>query len=139
MSDVKQLYSAAEAVELLREIVAEFGADHINTDPNADSTVTCTYADDEGNPSCIAGQALYRADPELFDAVRQFENANGSAVFNRLPRYMGVDLPFTPLAVMTLRRAQILQDSGENWGFAVEDAAGYAVTQSDKYPDKGED
>lgn len=135
MSNVKQLYGATEAINLLREIVQDFGADYLNTEPYSD--VSCTYADDSGNPSCIAGHALYRAAPEAFAAVREYEYSRGSSeVFNRIPTTVGVQLPFTPLATMVIRRAQTIQDNGQSWGIALDEAIGYAITERGKYPDK---
>lgn len=104
------------AVELAREVVAEFGADYVypmehKRQECEGSTPSCVYVH-KGCPSCLVGQILHRHGVSLEDlSLWEFRSAweTSDAVAN------------TELSARDfLWEIQSVQDSGRCWGEAVE-------------------
>lgn len=116
--------NAQRAVELLREVVAEKGADHV-----IPSGAGCLYYLRGGDPirggavpSCIVGHALAKLGVDLADAVG---GRNSTPIFHdvllgTLREKAGVHL--SPEAVQVWYIAQKRQDERETWGVALEHA-----------------
>ncbi len=96
---------------LLREVIEEFGADHVA--PRIPDGVVggsgCQYVY-EGKPSCLVGQVLYRAGVSLAELTA----VEGSAPqLEEFTRWAG------PAARRLLAYAQEEQDAGRAWGVAL--------------------
>lgn len=96
--------SVERALELLREVVAEFGEDHVYDNPD--------YVHGD-QPGCIAGHVYHRAGLELARlAEREGVVAYASSFLNVVsgdgPRILGA--------------AQRQQDDGKTWGEALKAA-----------------
>lgn len=97
-----------QALELLNRAVAEKGEDFIITDG------VCQYFyPDSGTPCCIVGHAISYLG-YTFDDVRGFNQEADVAV---LDSELGLGL--TSQAHDLWRNAQISQDQGRSWGYAV--------------------
>ena len=109
------------ALELMREVVAEYGADHVYVDPNGRTAdgldgVTCVYVDWKASrPSCLVGHALFRAGVTVeqlaeLDYAEDGSDINGvySDAFELVD---GAELVFSA--------AQMAQDKGQTWGTAL--------------------
>lgn len=102
------------AIELTREVVAEFGPDHVyvkQLDSNEDRT--CFYVHD-GAPSCLVGHVLHRhgVPPEAF-ATLEGEAAN---------EVVDMLTDAEERVALFLNTVQIEQDEGAVWGDALEAA-----------------
>lgn len=131
------------AIEALRSVVAETGADHTYQPPPDAPTDTCVYvweANGQPQPICIIGKALARVGipPEL---MAQPERINTQTIGGLVAHLRQHGYDFTMGAVCTLRAAQVVQDRaiGTNpledpptWGAAL--AA--AETQAAKWADR---
>jgi hypothetical protein len=102
------------AVQLAREVIAEYGERHIYVRvADAEGDATCVYVD-EGSCSCLVGHILHRAGVPL----ASLESHNNRGV--------GDDLFLTDVGVTAddrtadfLERLQDSQDSGNAWGSAL--------------------
>ena len=115
--------TAKTALEAMREIVKEFGADYVYP---AIEDEECTYARD-GAPSCIVGHIAARLDPELFQRMATEEDEHGAfTVGSRVNHLHGAFGEATTLLI----RSQHAQDYGATWGNVLKDAeASYSITQ----------
>jgi len=100
------------ALELMREVVAEYGEDH-EYDPLQlpNGATACVYVH-EGAPSCLVGHVLHRAGIPL-DVMGAHENM-GPAHPNFL-RATGI----TEQVALPLAAAQDVEDEGMTWGQAL--------------------
>lgn len=121
------------ALELLEQVVAEFGEDYIYIKP---SVVGCLYWFD-GRPSCLVGQVLHRSglftDEEI--AYCDGEVGAGGGGYGDTPA-SNLSLRFPgrvySQAAQILGQAQCAQDTGETWGSALRRAQDYwARTQGE--------
>jgi hypothetical protein len=108
------MIDAANAFELLDEVVAEKGADYV--------APVCKYFDSEGEPVCIVAHVLVKLDLGLENlgakGTEIWGNSNGAPI--DVISLVDTDVEFDSQAVRAFRGAQIRQDSGEPWGMAVE-------------------
>ena len=116
--------SAERALQIMREVVAEYGEDHVYTTPDgtpADGMSSCFYVHDD-QPGCIAGHVFHRAGISL-QTLRDAESSGANGVAHKLgiPAETGA----------TLYQAQLTQDDGGTWGEALAEAERYAAEQSD--------
>lgn len=101
-----------KVIELLREVVAEFGEDYLYKIPDGcdghDGRCLYVHTDDVGNrcPGCIVGQVLHRLGVP-FDF---FTNREGVEVWGILPELEGQGWKFTIDASKALEAAQAVQD-----------------------------
>jgi hypothetical protein len=114
------------AVELAREVVAEFGEDYLYPEDHKrgeierDGISSCVYVHD-GKPSCLVGQILHKHGVSLEDlAANEFQGA-----WSVSERYAGADYH----AKFFLDVAQGKQDSGMSWGEAVRLAVEHVKAQ----------
>jgi len=107
------------ALELLREVVAEFGEDykypHYPAERLPDGRkLRCFYVRDD-QPSCIVAHVLHRAGIPVQDLVKVEglgpADTEGTTLFGQW-----ADL----LARQLLREVQVQQDEGETWGNALQ-------------------
>lgn len=121
MTGERPRIDAARAVELLREAVAERGADYL--DPGA-AFDGCEYVKD-GRSSCMVGVALHKGGvairtlSHLFGEIRE---ALDELVMLRVD--IGVEI--TEEAVGVFEAAQSVQDLGGTWGNALVAAERFA-------------
>lgn len=101
----------ARAIELLREVVAEFGEDYVYPYQDEEDG-TCLYVHGD-QPGCIAGHVYHRAGLTLEQLKREEHTGADSSDFRIL-------LPGNGTAVV--RPAQGAQDNGLTWGEALADA-----------------
>lgn len=110
-----------QVVDLLREVVAEKGEGYIYPHvPNPTGVVGCRY-EYEGAPSCLVGHVLHRAGWSV-EALKSLDESGSSAQdlwYLNLPEGVGV---VTKAAAEVLEKAQVYQDDGACWGFAVREA-----------------
>lgn len=108
------------ALELLREVVAEYGEDHVYADPtgvqaDAGSSAFCKYVDEDNErPSCLVGHVLFRAGvtiSQLLDMDNSEDPAIGDVETDAFT--------MSPAARAVLRAAQRAQDCGSTWGAAL--------------------
>lgn len=115
------ILDAEQVVDLLREVVAEKGEGYVYPHvPNTIGGVGCRY-EYEGAPSCLVGHVLYRAGWSV-EALKSLDESGSSAQdlwYLNLPEGVGV---VTKAAAEVLEKAQIHQDDGDSWGFAVREA-----------------
>lgn len=125
------VFTKTAVLQTLEEIVAETGPDFVyqwRNDGGIGSS--CTYADSEGEPSCIVGRVIAKLDPELFKAVAEAEERKGSSwSVSAFPddefgtKVCGVPtLPASDEVRRILRAAQSTQDGGRPYGEALENA-----------------
>lgn len=125
-----------KAIELLREVVAEVGADHVYNAPivrDSGAFGMCRYVHHDGNytdsiegdatPGCIVGQALHRYGVSL-EFLNQVEGLGADQIaikehLNRKHIPAHIDPPITEKAGQVLRAAQWEQDNGLPWGVAL--------------------
>lgn len=119
------LINAQQALDGLREAVAERGRDYVDPDANNSgefSVNACRYVRD-GKPSCIGAQALSKAGVtveeltrwEGHSALAMAPGAHKSVglVGNAIPQEYGI---VTTSAAAILSRAQDGNDAGKPWG-----------------------
>lgn len=115
---------AATAIELLRQAVAERGADYVYSNkghvtPNPAPTGACYYvhSDGEGNRTigCLVGLALHKAGVSIDDMYGNEEDSNG--LISVLGHYNKVRV--TNDAREIFSRAQKVQDWKDTWGVAL--------------------
>jgi hypothetical protein len=109
---------ANRALDLLREVVADIGADHVYRHPDgkpaAEVGEICRY-EVNGSPACIVGHALNRAGVGV-DALHEMdEYEDGAAIATVESDAVQIE----PLARELLAVAQNKQDSGSTWGAAL--------------------
>jgi len=110
--------TAKTALEAMRSIVKEFGADYVYP---AIGDEECAYARG-GAPSCIVGHIVARLDPDLFLQLGQMEDENGPFAIGS-PEGHGNELRDSlGDAYQLLLRAQQGQDKGDTWGSVLESA-----------------
>lgn len=108
-------------IETLIEIIEEKGPGYVY--PDEEKFVPfgggCRYTTDEGGPSCIVGQLIYRLSPGEFRKLHAYEVAFGTPVeVASLWDEVGVRVPGSRRIMGLLRELQKLQDDGEPWGAA---------------------
>lgn len=125
MTDAKYpaLLDADRAIVLLREVVAEFGKNHVYT--KRDGSEVCAYVHgdaDELVPGCIVAQVLHRHGVPM-NVLSQYEGLGAVQLgdSNHLVR-RGVQPLLTEAAGIVLSRAQWAQDSLMTWGTALREA-----------------
>lgn len=110
-----------KALELLREVVAEYGEDYVYTNPygakggetdDFGEPVSCFYVHSD-KPGCIAGHALHRAGLTL-ERLTYWESSAVDFID---------DVPEATGGLM--REAQFSQDHGGTWGQALAAAEEY--------------
>lgn len=110
------------AVELAREVVAEFGEDYVypeshkrlqwEDEPESPSNpMSCVYVH-EGKPSCIVGHILHRHGVEI-EAMKNHEFDSACPVSGATTNAEGT-------ARFFLREMQEHQDKGKPWGESLE-------------------
>lgn len=99
------------ALELLRELVAEFGEDYVYAD--GDDDVVCLYVHGHG-PGCGVGHVLYRAGVPL-DVLRDADDTDQSPVLEVAAFREYAD----DEALQLLSDFQVEQDQGTAWGEAL--------------------
>lgn len=113
----KKVYTNAEISAALKKALEVKGDDYVY---EKDSNGGCHYAVN-GEPSCIVGHVLHALDPEMFEAVADFEGdydkSRGDNTFRNVAQ--SLNLPFHGDQVIALARVQRDQDAGETWGLAV--------------------
>lgn len=113
------------AVELAREVVAEFGEDYVypqdhKVAESPSSVPSCVYVHD-GKPSCLVGQILYRHGVDLDDlATQEFTGAWIVA-----GKFAAANLK----TCYFLDAMQSLQDKGSTWG----EALGSSLNLTEEY------
>jgi hypothetical protein len=106
---------ARRAVELLIDVVEQYGEDHVyERVPNTVDSCRYEYS---GQPSCIVGHVLHRAGVPI-DVLKSFDDNDDGVSANVLYEYLDV----TEDAANVLGWAQGLQDSGHTWGRALDRA-----------------
>ena len=100
----------ARALELMREVVAEYGENYVYPTVGG----VCRYVDDGGSPSCLVGHVLHRFGVPLKD-IERHEDSDAATVARILTNA-------TPRAQDVLREAQGHQDRGSLWGVALREA-----------------
>lgn len=106
------------AVELAREVVAEFGKNYIypasHKRAESESSVpSCVYVH-EGHPSCLVGHILHRHGVDL-DVLGNYEFTGAWVVAGKFAAA-------NPKTGYFLDAAQLSQDKGFTWGESVESA-----------------
>lgn len=128
------MYRSDEVIAVLKELVEEYGADHVYSFRDAG----CTYGEprDHTQASCIVGHVLKRLEPDVFDLVVE---AEATAIMSEqvldIESKWDIDLPFTPLALCVLSAAQKLQDATLTWGESVEQAIEWAEEHGHTHSD----
>lgn len=120
MSD-KSTITRAAVLDLMCQIVAEFGVDHVYARVSIGGSFHGCYNWDIANncPSCLIGHVVHRlgADAE-FLAINTGEMA-GALLMNFVHR-SGLTLEHGVMDVLGV--AQVAQDEGRTWGEALRDA-----------------
>lgn len=109
---MSELVDAPQALELLRQVVAEKGEDYVYPDELKDVYAGCEYMID-GQPACIVGHVFHKLRPETpWVENGVIWDSDG----NQLDWAVQT---FTPAAQQMLLQAQMVQDGGETWGLAL--------------------
>ncbi len=119
MSD-KSMITRVAVLDLMCQIVAEFGVDHVYTRINLGGFAGCYNWDTVNNcPSCLIGHVMHRlgADAE-FLAANTGEQATSLLI--KFTQRSGLTLEYGVIDV--LGAAQVVQDEGGTWGVALHDA-----------------
>ena len=132
MAPDKTQLTPERAMELLREVVAEYGEDFVYTKvvlvPKEDSDwilPECVYQED-GAPSCLVGHVLSRAGFSSEDLI-QFDSVGSSADFLKMDAGEETETDALPLrTAWILVGAQQVQDEGNTWGEALRNATNRA-------------
>lgn len=103
-----RVVSDDELLATLDGLVADFGTDH---------HASCTYVMEDG-PECIVGHVLHRLGVPLEALDRMEGDAFGQGDNSLWSAYVQMD----EKQRHALRIAQVRQDTGSNWGTAVEAA-----------------
>lgn len=115
------------AVELAREVVAEFGQDYVYPEDHkvkeygdGDTNAQCVYVREDA-PSCIVGQILYRHGVSCAAmALEEFRNA----------RHVARELADADEKTrFFLSMAQDYQDKGKSWG----ESLAWAIHETARY------
>lgn len=116
------MFSLQDAIDTARAII-EGHENHVYQPPDGR---TCRYADDNGKPSCIVGQIVFKLSPETFTEAVYREQANGSFFADNFcagQRYGRSELViFEHTAAEFLSALQGQQDAGIMWGKALRHA-----------------
>lgn len=112
----------ARAVELLREAVAERGADYV--DPRAAASRECAYVKD-GQCACLIALALHKGGVTI-DTLRGFVGEIREAIDALVERGVDIGVWIVEDAVGVLEAAQSVQDLGGTWGNALVAAERFA-------------
>jgi hypothetical protein len=111
------------AIELLREVVAEFGRDYrYEKVAHPHGGEGCLYVN-RGECSCLVAHALHRVGVEVEDLSRMdgYDDNDDTEIgtaYRRLPPHVEL----TEGAVQVFAAAQTAQDHGRVWGTALEEA-----------------
>lgn len=117
---------ARRALELLIDVVDQYGEDVVYQKVPLDRNngVGCRY-EYEGNPSCLVGHVLVKAGADL--SVLKGLDVIGAPADKIYTLVGGVD----PAASRVLQAAQDIQDRGDSWGEALDEArAKYELIKS---------
>jgi hypothetical protein len=113
----------------IKEVVAEAGADHVY--PFEEGSSACYYRDGD-TPLCIVGAVLAKVlSPEDFlqlvpgmkdaDGVDPYQPVDDVLILDENdPWFASPTIRAEDLVRHGLRKAQSLQDQGQNWGLALE-------------------
>lgn len=110
--------------ELLKEAVAERGADYVDPDASRPTLCRNVHTAEDGKtlvPGCIVGWVLHKAGVSL-ELLEENNMAAASSVLCEL-KEAGV-LGYEVTALHLLNRIQGLQDGGVSWGEAVQGVCG---------------
>lgn len=110
-----RIIDAPEVLDLLDEIVQEFGQNHVYT--KEEGEVSClNWHNTEGKPGCIIGWLMRKlgASDDLLS-----RNTTGGAARLTVAISREMDLEFTAVAVYTMGTVQSYQDNGVTWGESV--------------------
>lgn len=115
-----------EALDTLREVVAEYGEDYVydrrvNTGNGPLGGESCFYVRDN-KPSCLVGHVLNRRGV----AINTLKEREGSGPDIFAPRFL------THEAADVLTAAQEKQDGGRTWGSALQAAVGRSSNYDDR-------
>lgn len=111
------------ALELMREVVAEYGEDYVYADTSGvqadgNSSAFCVYADaEEECPSCLVGHALFRAGVTIAELVELDESSDPSIKHAYSPAFT-----LKGGSREVFAAAQEAQDNGAAWGVALAEA-----------------
>lgn len=123
MTETKTL-NAKESLDLLREVLEEFGDEYVDPGSAEDSGTGCDYTryveEEDGETGeyvcgCIVGQVLHKKGASI-DQLRRLWGSI-SLLEDDVLEYTEIKL--TVGARLVLRAAQRAQDKGETWGDAV--------------------
>lgn len=119
MSD-KSTITRAAVLDLMCQVVAEFGVDHVYKRVIIGGFGGCYNWDIVNNcPSCLIGHVAYRLGADAdFLATNTGENAE--SLFGAFMHRSGLTLEYGVMDV--LDAAQATQDEGKTWGEALRDA-----------------
>lgn len=127
--------------EALEAAVAAKGEDYhyrgyVRADQGAALPGSCSYANEDGSPSCIVGHVVAALDPRLFAEMVEAEKVEGFPVtelksgvdivqydeYDEVERQVFIEPVKSdgPELFEALRVAQVLQDNGHSWGEALE-------------------
>lgn len=104
------------AIILLREVVAEKGADYVDPNSGDNSPGPCEYTYDDA-PGCIVGHVAFKAGVP----IERLHDWLGMITDEPWETQEDADL-FTYDALTLLRAAQVVQDNGGTWGEALASA-----------------
>ena len=106
--------TAEQVVQDLRELVAEYGENHVYS--RAGQALGCRYFEDDGSPSCGVGHVFAKHGVTLDDLVGI---NTGTAVLTVVADDV---IDISPEGVRILDLFQSRQDEGIPWGPALDDA-----------------
>jgi len=112
-----------QALDALAEVVAEMGEGYVYSRADGEEVhqFGCQYAIN-GEPSCIAGRAIFKLDPELFEKFAQYEvDEEESFPICDVNENLD-DVGIEPDALRVFQEAQEQQDCLETYGFALDAA-----------------
>ena len=114
-------YTAEQVLDTLAKVVAG-REDYIYRldQRDADGSVQCNYAEDDGSPSCIVGDVAAALDPDLFRDLVEGEREGDSFAVLSASHYFRSH--FDGRALLALEVAQRAQDEGRSWGTALIEA-----------------
>lgn len=107
-------------LEALDRAVEKKGADYVYPWEEG-----CTYADGDGNPSCIVGYVLADLDPNLFEEFKESEHLDGGFGIGSADGYTRNRPTVERPIIDVLAVAQRAQDTGFTWGVAAQVAKDY--------------
>jgi|SRR6266704_38148 len=116
----------ARALELLKEVVAEAGRDHVYE--AHDEPRTCTYVVPGGDrPDCIVGRVLHRYGMPI-EELQAWDRPTMTVVRVWEQDVTGVRRWMPEATMRLLRAAQSVQDQRHPWGEALDEARRYYRT-----------